>query len=629
MCGIIALQNIQPISEKLLNDSLNLTKHRGPDEKGVNFINLQHTQKDIPNYVSLGHNRLQITGVDNGKQPLSNEEESIWAVVNGEFYEFETIREDLIKKGHKFKTLTDSEVLIHLYEQYGTACIDFLHGEFAFALYDTQKNLWFIGRDRFGIKPLHWSKYRNNIYISSEAKALLPFIDFKLDREAFWFSQNFQYLPQNRSLFEHINMVKPGSFITLEHTGSEIKIKEHIYYNTPIYNNDDSLVVAEEKIEFLLNDAVAKRIPREVKFCAHLSGGIDSSSICALSKKHGLKDVFTISFIDDDFYNEKPFAEITSKYLDLNLHSVEVSFDQIINTIGKAVYHSEGLSINGHLSGKYLLNEAIHNAGFKVALSGEGSDEIFMGYSHLKQDYLSANSLSKMETNYLGGFQLPDGKSLDLKEIKDFFGFLPTWIEAKSSMAHKLSQLWEKEFSHNPNPNSWFIEDFSSSLGYSINQYSPMKRSSLAWTKYCLTGYILKVLDDAQSMAFAVEGRLPFLDTQLVNYVLSLPDEYYFSGNVEKNILRKIFSQNLPQQITQKTKQSFMSSPLTRSLKDEKNFTNIRDIINNSNFINQNLFDMNKVNNSLVFWKDNSSPAFEPILMTILCIAHFCEKFKL
>lgn len=632
MCGILATQTRKKIEASVLKESLSKIYHRGPDASNTlqldpSFIfNLHQTDSC---HVSFGHNRLEITGIDNGMQPIFNEDKSIYCVVNGEFYDFKSIRQELISKGHTFSTQTDSEILVHLYEIYGVNCLDYLHGEFAFALYDVKKNAWFVARDRFGIKPMNWCQNNGNLYFASEAKAFIPFFDLKLNQNAVWFSQNFQYLPQNSSIFEGINCVKPACFLWIDNKHNSYQIKEHIYYHVPSNITNDSMEYATEKIKNLLDQAVKKRIPEEVNFCAHLSGGIDSSSICSMAAQYNLKDAFTISFTDDDFYNEKQAALTTAKHLGLNLNVVEVNFAQIISNIPKAVYHAEGLSINGHLSGKYLLNKAISEAGFKVALSGEGSDEIFMGYSHLKQDFLSANSLSQMETNYLGGFQLPDGLTLDLQKIKDEFGFIPTWLAAKSSMAHKFSSIWSSEFiQKNSNPNSWFLDDFNSSVK-DFSNYSPMKKSSMAWSKYCLSGYILKVLDDAQSMAFAVEGRLPFLDTELVNYALSLPDSYYFDGNIEKNILRKIFSSKLPASITQKTKQSFMSSPITKALSDKKIYQQVEEILNNEYFIKQNIFEKDQINKHLISWREKPNPATEPILMTLLCIASLCSEFKL
>jgi asparagine synthase (glutamine-hydrolysing) len=607
MCGFIAGQSKSPWNPKKIFQGLENINHRGPD--GAEFV--------IDNNIMLAHARLSIVGLNNGVQPIRNMGISI--VVNGEFYNYEEIRKDLIDKGFQFQTESDSEILIYLYLLHGVNCLDYLHGEFAFVLHDHRNSTWFCARDRFGIRPLVWHKSDNGFLFASEAKALTPFIDLKLDKEALWFSQNFQYLPQDRTMFTNLNMVKPSHFILIKNGD----VKEVNYWNPPINNTTDSISVATEKIEHLLNQAVAKRVPKEVKACTHLSGGIDSSSVTYLAAKHGIKDSFTISFTDDGFYNEVNEAKLTADKVGSNLHIVEVNLNKILTSIPKAIYHAEGMSINGHLSGKYLLNKAIREAGFKVAFSGEGSDEIFMGYSHLKQDYLSKDSLSQMEKSYLSGVQLPSGKTLTLDEIEQHYGFVPTWLKAKSSMAFKLSNLWTEDFSNKESPNIWFTENNQ------VPNYSNLKKSSFLWARYCLSGYILKVLDDAQSMAFSVEGRLPFLDTQLVDYVWSLPDSYYFNGNIEKHILRNIMNGKLPDEIVNKTKQSFMSPPLTRALQNKENKDFVLELLNNQYFINQHIFDSKKISKQLELWQQNPTPDSEPILMTLLSIASLCKEFKL
>jgi len=607
MCGFIAGQSTTPWVAEKITQGLQNINHRGPD--GKNFV--------IHDDIMLAHARLSIVGLNNGVQPIENMGVSI--VVNGEFYNYKEISNNLIQKGFQFKTQSDSEILIYLYILYGVECLSYLHGEFAFCLYDSRKNIWFCARDRFGIRPLVWYKSDNNLLFASEAKALIPFIDLRLDKEAIWFSQNFQYLPQGRTIFKNINMVKPGNFLFIQNS----EISEFNYWNPPVEITTDSISVATEKIEQLLINAVNKRIPNEVRACTHLSGGLDSSTVSYLASRHNIKDAFTVSFTDDGFYNEVNESKLTADKIGSSLHVVEVNFKKILQSIPKAIYHAEGISINGHLSGKYLLNEAINKAGFKVALSGEGADEIFMGYSHLKQDYLARDSLSKMENSYLIGIQLPGRGTLDLDIIKNKYGFVPTWLKAKSSMAFKLSPLWAEQFSNQESPNLWFTQDNE------VPNYSNLKKSSFLWTRYCLSGYILKVLDDAQAMAFSVEGRLPFLDTQLADYVWSLPDSYYFNGNIEKHILRTIMKNKIPEEIIAKTKQSFMSPPLTRALQDNWNKEFVLDLLSDPYFVKQNIFDNNKIYQQVNAWQEHPTPDSEPILMTLLSIASICREFKL
>lgn len=607
MCGFIAGQSSKPWDKLVIQQGINQIFHRGPDSQNIL----------IKNDLMMAHTRLSIVGISNGSQPIENY--GIHIVVNGEFYQHNKIKEDLKIKGFKFKTESDSEILIYLYLLYGFECLEYLEGEFSFVLYDSRKNLWFCARDRFGVRPLVWHKKHDTILFASEVKALQPFIPLKLDKDSLWFSQHFQYLPQGKTLFENINMLKPSYFLFVQNGN----IKEINYWQPPTENTKDDIFTVMETTDYLLKEAVSKRIPREVMACAHLSGGIDSSSISQIASQYGVKDCFTISFTDDGFYNEVELAQLTANKIGTDLHVIEVGISDIIKNIPKAIYHAEGLSINGHLSGKYLLNQSIHNAGFKVAFSGEGADEIFMGYSHLKQDYLSSNSLSTIEKSYLNGVQLPSGQTMPLDDIEAHLGFLPTWLKAKSSIAYKLAPMWTHDFYNKTSPNKKFISEMK------LPAYSQLKKSSFLWAQYCLASYILKVLDDAQSMAFSVEGRLPFLDTELVNYVWSFPDEYYFNGNIEKHILRTIMKDKLPKEIIDKTKQSFMSPPITRALKQKKEKDFIYENLFNSYFLNQNIFDKTQIEKQLKNWELDPSPESEPILMTLLSISSICKGFKL
>lgn len=611
MCGIISGNNYQ-ITNSEIEKSLSKIYHRGPDAKHYEFLD----------NVFLGHTRLSIVDITGGQQPLFNENRSIGAVVNGEFYNHKEIRNSLIKKGHTFKTLSDSEILIHLYEEYGVNCLKFLHGEFAFVLYDTNKEQWFCARDRIGIRPLQFYFKDDMFLIASEAKSLLEFKNVKteFDKESFWFSQHLQYLPLDKTLFKNIEMIKPAHYLILK-KGSVPKQFEY-WSLKDIKEEKISFNDAKDKAKYLIDEAIKKRIPDEVKWATHLSGGIDSSIVTAISSKYAGADTtaFTIQFTDDNFYDESVFAQETAKFLGIKLVTIPVSFADLINQIPNAVYHAEGLSINGHLGAKYILNQEINRAGFKVALSGEGSDEIFMGYSHLKQDYLTANALKNLEKQYLTGFQLPDGNTLDLSCIQESLGFVPTWIQAKSSMAYKFKALWNKDFQFSSNPYETISKDLQ-------GHQSKLKASSTSWTQYCLGGYILKVLDDAQSMAHHIEGRLPFLDTELIEFMYSVPDNIYFHNDIEKGLLREGFKNDLPQSIINKTKQSFMSPPINRFLKNA-DFIKMIDqyIIENKKFENLGIFNAEKIKNMLTS-KEADNNNIEPILMTLLCTGIFMEKF--
>lgn len=612
MCGFICGETTK--NNDAINRAIHTLQHRGPDQENIIRIN----------NIFLAHARLSIVDLSGGMQPLINEDNSIFACVNGEFYDYQPIIDDLKEKGHTFKTQSDSEILIHLYEQYGVECLSYLHGEFSFVLYDQHKKRWFCARDRMGIRPLNYYFKNNTFVAASEAKAIFALgIDAKLNRSNLWFSQHLQYLPQNGTFFEDIHMIKPGHFILVENQ----QMKEVPYWSlNNITAKKMTFDEAQEKAVFLIDQAVQKRIPKEVNWTCHLSGGIDSSIVSALSNKH-IKNgtCFTVQFTDDNFYDESVLAQETADYIGAKLIKVPVNFSDMLSVFPESIYHAEGLSINGHLGAKYLLNKAIHEQGFKVAMSGEGSDEIFMGYSHLKQDYLTAHCLQNMEKQYLNGVQLPDGDTLDLSLIEQQWGFIPTWLAAKSSMANKFSVLWDDHFIQPSNPYQQLVNEFTFSP-----QQSHLKNSSQSWMRYCLSGYILKVLDDAQAMAHSVEGRLPFLDTDLIEFMWSVPDDLFFKDNIEKGLLRKGFKNIIPDNVINKTKQSFMSPPIHWALNNNKTKTMIYDyLLENRYFSQQQIFNRDKILSFLSTAQQNHNTSAEPILMSMLSIAILCERFKL
>jgi asparagine synthase (glutamine-hydrolysing) len=289
-------------------------------------------------------------------------------------------------------------------------------------------------------------------------------------------------------------------------------------------------------------------------------------------------------------------------------------------------YPDTGGSINGHLGAKRLLNRALSRAGVKVALTGEGADEIFMGYSHLKQDMLGSSGLATMEKQYLSGVQLPSGETLDLSAVQSRMGFIPTWVAAKSSMAKKFQPLWHAEFSFPENPAVLMLDE----AGIRGPAPSALKASSELWMKYCLGGYILKTLDDAQSMAFGIEGRLPFLDTRLMEHAWSLPDPLFFHQGVEKALLRHSLAPILPASVVAKTKQSFMSPPMQRALAIPSIRARARErILDSTRLADARVFERTAIESFLNAAEASKTPEQEPILMTLLTLASLCEGFEL
>ena len=620
MCGIVCGQSSNPSHAAKLPQALAAIAHRGPD--GQAFAQLGDA--------FFAHARLAIVGGAEGRQPLFSEKGDICACVNGEFYGHKAIAQGLRQRGHVLNSDSDSEILIHLYQEQGPDCLALLHGEFAFALYDARLRRWFCARDRAGAKPLCFWREGSSIIFASEAKALFAMgIQASLDRKALWHAQHLQYLPLGSTLFEGVHALPPASMLLASSGAVEVRA-----YWALGPGGDAPAMSFEEASDHagaLLGQAVSDRIPDAgIPWACHLSGGLDSSSVAALCAQEAQGgppvECFTVSFPDDPFYDEAPFALATANKLGARLTVVEARYLDMFDAISEATRHAEGLSINGHIGAKRLLNRELSRQGFKVALTGEGADEIFMGYSHLKQDMLSAQGLTAMERGYLAGVQLPSGETMDLEPLRARLGFVPTWVAAKSSMAKKFEPLWHASFHFDENPCIQMLDE----CGIHEPPRSALKASSELWMRYCLGGYILKTLDDAQSMAFGIEGRLPFLDSRLMEFAWSLPDEMFFHGGIEKGLLRRCMRPLLPPEVVARTKQSFMSPPMHRSLSDPKIMALARErILGSQRLADLSVFDPKAIEAFLSRAASADAPAFEPILMTLLTLSSLCEEFSL
>lgn len=509
--------------------------HRGPDGSG------RHMAKTG----FVAHARLAIVDPANGEQPIFNESGSIAAVVNGEFYDSECIRSKLIASGHKFRSRSDSEILVHLYEEHGVKCLDYLNGEFAFLLLDGEK--LFAARDRFGVRPLFLHKSPDGIYFASEEQALgkLLGLPCRLDTETMAFASMFQYTPEDRTWFEGISSLPSGNFALAD--GRSLAIRR--YWEAPWKCADNE---GSDQSELLqrIGSSIRKRVPSEARACCHLSGGLDSSIIAAES---GLP-AFTIGFTGGSGYNEAKLAEGTAEHLGIPLTVVPVSGQDMALNFASVAKKNAAPFINSHAVAKYILSREINAQGFKVALTGEGSDELFFGYTHLQQDFHGAShsefSVAGIHTPRPGGsddFSLP--------------GYTPTWIKAKHQLfapvRHVLGITMEREA---------LARTKMTLVMQELGNISPAEAGTASWTRFALQSYILRSLDDRMGMTHAVESRIPFLDHGLWEFVRSnWSIAAHFIGP-EKSILRELYRNRLPEHVITGAKHPFMAPPVAGNI---------------------------------------------------------------
>ncbi|PKL76540.1 MAG: asparagine synthase (glutamine-hydrolyzing) [Candidatus Melainabacteria bacterium HGW-Melainabacteria-1] len=558
MCGILACLSYQaPIPVSQLQVGLSELASRGPDGQG-----LWQSENGL---VGLGHTRLAIRDLQHGQQPLHSADSRLHAVVNGELYHGQRLRPELAAWGWRFQTESDSELALALYARDGLNFVKGLHGEFALIIWDEQRMQLIAVRDRFGIKPLCYTHGPAGLMLASKARALLA-----MGHPANWdlatLQQSFalQYPLPQQTLFAGIRQLPPGHLLIADRTG-RIEIRPYWDLDYPAATEANLKPdQARERLATGLRAAVSQRLAADVPVCSHLSGGIDSSTVLALMSElsGGPVDAFTVSFPNtgqhgSSDYDELGLARATAQALGARLHPVEVSCEQIIAHWPEAVRLGEGLSINGHTVAKYLLNRAIRAAGFKVALTGEGADELLLGYAHFRQDLgLSANN------PLVTGLHTARGEVSGLDTL-NLLGSVPSWLQAKAEQGQRLGQLLTAGAG---------IKAAASALLSAFNAEQlrtlhPLHRSATLWTRLALANYILPTVGDGAEMAHGVEGRLPFLDHELFESLRSLPPQAHFSASLEKILLREAFGNQLIPALRSRSKHPFLAPPLSAEAK--------------------------------------------------------------
>jgi asparagine synthase (glutamine-hydrolysing) len=552
MCGIVGLLSKQEqISETSMQQALASLHHRGPN--GQKYWIAPDRQ------VGLGHTRLSVIDLPTGQQPIKNVDESLHIVVNGEFYGYEQIQDDLNRWGYQLQTKSDSEIALHLYDEFGTQCLHHLRGEFAFIIWDRRNELLFAARDRFGIKPLYYTTYGDTLYLASEVKALFASgVPARWDREYFWQSSCGILMP-NRSLYAGVYQIPPGHYMVASRSG--IQLHPYWDFDYPSINAPATECSQEdyiEKLRYMLNEAVQLRLKADVPVGCYLSGGLDSSAVLGMAATHSSEPIkaFTLA-IDREGYSEEAIARETAVHTGANHQIIPISQTDIAENFANTIVHGETLSVNANTTAKYVLNRAARDAGYRAVLTGEGADEIFGGYVHFRQDMLLSNQQGQdeqtvkhlLEELKSKTHQIADGGGLILTEnvpnsalnsVRRLLGFVPAWMQALAAGHLSSLSLYSPEL----------IARFAQQDVYRIllNQIDvegqlkgrePLHQSLYLWAKTLFPSYLLRILGDGVEMANSMEGRMPFLDHKVVELVRNMPVALKIRGFTEKYVLRK------------------------------------------------------------------------------------------
>jgi asparagine synthase (glutamine-hydrolysing) len=640
MCGIVALFSRQrPVSHEVIRRATHALEHRGPDAQRYWVADDKH--------VALGHARLSIIDLRTGEQPIASEDGQTRIIVNGEFYGYEPIQRELEQSGHRLRTRSDSEIALHLYRDLGPQCLHRLRGEFAFVVWDETNQTLFAARDRFGIKPLFYAMHEGTLYLASEVKALFAAgVPARWDPESVVQSYEFGY-NEMRTLFAGVLQIPSGHYLLA--TSGHVQLVRYWDFNYPTVaasgpRRSDADYTAE--VSHALDEAVRLRLRADVPVGCYLSGGLDSCSVLGLAAKHRPDPVraFTLTFDRPDYDEEAQAKEMAAKAGAI-FHPIAIRQADLADHFADAIAQSEMTCQNAHGVAKYLLSRAVRDAGYKVVLTGEGSDELFGGYAHFRRDMLLYNTegqdpatVAKLlgELKALNpvsrGLLLPHGEALPLNRIKRLLGFVPSWIETMALGGAKfralLRQDCQKRFGMRE-PYETFFEGLDVE-GQLVGR-EPVHQSLYLWSKDCLPRYLLTMLGDRMEMAHSIEGRVPFLDHRLVEVVRSQPVSLKIRAMTEKYVLREAARAVITDTVYRRQKHPFLSPPASLN-PTEKLYSLVQDKLRGSSLAALPFFDQKKVIgllDSLGDMDEGARVAYDAVLMTTLSLCMLQERFKL
>lgn len=634
MCGLAAMFSMDGrISVDALERATSRLSHRGPDQTR------QWVSPD--GRVGLGHTRLSIIDLETGDQPIANEDEQARIIVNGEFYEYEKTQRELQERGHRLRTLSDSEIALHLYEDYGPQCLEHLRGEFAFILWDEKEKRLFAARDRFGIKPLFYTVIGKTLYLASEVKALLAAgAPAQWDRESL-FQHLFACMDQDRTLFKGVYQLPPGHYLLADSNG----VRRVQYWDLDYPRSDEKVAAGDEheqvaQLRQAIDEAIRIRMRADVSVGCLLSGGLDSSAVLGFAAKHSANpiDSFTIRF-DHPAYDEGPIARETASYTGANFNPVPVSYADFADHFSDAVWSGEMIAYNAHGVAKYLLSRAVHQAGYKVVLSGEGADELFAGYLFAQQDLTPRRNGKPVNSPAQGAQKLrrnvarplaPLGTTISLKYVEKKLGFVSSLLKGLVEHRSIFNRLLLSDFLEayrDRNPYAEFVNQLD--VAGQLAGREPVIQSMCIWSKSIFPTYVLAA--ERLDMAYAVEARLPYLDHRLFEVARTMPLSLLIRGMREKYVLREAARPVLTDTVYRRSKHPFTAPPFTFTT-DNRLFEMVQDILCGSAISEAPFFDKKSVSslvNSIPQMDEAARMEMDPILVMIATTCILQDRYRL
>ncbi|HEX3019355.1 MAG TPA: asparagine synthase (glutamine-hydrolyzing) [Chitinispirillaceae bacterium] len=564
MCGIAGIFHPDRsfvIDVHLLQNMTRAISYRGPDDEGFY----------LDNGIGLGQRRLSIIDVCGGKQPMCNEDGSIWVIFNGEIFNYLELMDYLKSKGHHFCSRSDTEVLVHLYEEYGEKFATKLNGQFAIALWDNNKRTLLLVRDRVGIRPLFYTRCTDGVFLfASEIKSIFchpavhPELDFAGLEQVFTL-----WVPvPPRTVFRGITELKPGYFLKVTAEG----ISQNCYWKLNFPGKDQydekPLEYYRKRLEELLFDAVTLRLRSDVTVAAYLSGGLDSSIISALVKKYHNRDLITFSVsFKDKIFDERSYQNTMVQFLKTDHRNVEVNYHDIGKMFPEVVWHTETPMIRTASAPLFALSRLVRDNHIKVVLTGEGADELFGGYNIFKENrirrfwakYPNSNcrpSLLYRIYPYIGAtknnlFWQAFFKNQLSDTSNPFYSHLIRW-----SNTSRINKFFTEKYREMSNIQAIY-EELYNFIDPELASWDPLCQAQYLEITLFMSGYLLSSQGDRMMMGNSVEGRFPFLDYRIIEFASSVPPSFKLNLLNEKYILKKTFTELIPAEIINRAKQPY------------------------------------------------------------------------
>lgn len=571
MCGIAGIlnRNNQPMDAPSVERMVRTLGHRGPDAMSIM----------LDGEVGFGHTRLSIIDVEGGHQPMPNDDGSLWITFNGEIFNYIELTEMLRQRGHRFATRCDTEVILHLYQEFGEDCVHLLNGQWAFGIWDVRHRRLFLSRDRLGVRPLFYTSTSDAFLFASEIKALLadPRVNRAIDVQALDQFFTFWTALSPRTMFAEISELPPGHSLTIDNG----RITEHRHWQPEyeIVEHQDEQQAAEQLLDLLI-DATRIRLRADVPVGAYLSGGLDSTITTAIIKRFTSTPLrtFSVAFEDPEF-DESQYQRQVIDHLETDHEAIQCTSADIGRVFPDVIYHTEKPVLRTAPAPMFLLSKLVRDRGYKVVLTGEGSDEIFGGYDIFKEAkvrrFWSALPASKSRPlllrrlyPYMDNIQAQPEAYLraffrtSAEDCADpFFSHLPRW-----GLTSKLKLFYSPDFRARVNGYDP-IAELRDQLPAAYQSWDGFVRAQYLETAHLLPGYILSSQGDRMSMGHSVEGRFPFLDYRVVQFASTLPPRLKMKVLDEKFLLKRSVRGLIPEVVRRRKKQPYRAP-------DAKSFLN-------------------------------------------------------